>query len=521
MSNLSWKRNILGIIFLLLSILYTVLFFQKANFSDTMVFNIAHLKSLSNVFTSPINFDYWNHSGSLINLFSPWLTILSGWVFVNINIPFGFSIYLILITFLTLVSAYFYMNKFANDTFAALFFSVVYTFSMNRFWLVFHNQRLENYLVLIFLPMVYYGAYLFFKNESWKTLAWGMTLIIWTSPFVAIGVLATLIPMGILMIFSKISHRWAYWGELIVNSLKLFGIILITTIGFIGPLIHAQIGNRLVQNSNKNFNYLVWLNSFKFTLVQRYSLWGAGVLMVLLLVLIFLKSSFSYKLVMLEIIPLTLIMLFGLKNPVVDLSRLVLSFQSILDLFLAILVSRMAILIFQEGPGVLKLLLVIATVSGLGWFNYNQASDIRPQQTLIASQGVNYSKIAVDYHDNATNGQNKFLVDNQKTAVSFFTKKNDYWIQYYDPESALLDLPIQKYSGYKIQLNNEAVETSISKRKTLQLRTHPGKNIIEIHSQYDWIGIGSLLINLCGFIGLTYLSIRNLVWKNKKVPENS
>ena len=199
MASRSWKKIILGLIFLILSILYTILFFNKASFGETMTFNIAHLKSLSNVLVSPINFDFWNHTGSQMNLFSPWLTILTGWMFVQFNVIYGFSVYLTIVTFLTLVSAYFFMNKFHKDTFEALLFAIGYTFSLNRLLLVFSNQRLENYLVLIFLPMVYFGAYQFFTNHAWKTLVWGEALIVWTSPYVAIAVAATLVVAFVLM----------------------------------------------------------------------------------------------------------------------------------------------------------------------------------------------------------------------------------------------------------------------------------------------------------------------------------
>ncbi|PMD73425.1 hypothetical protein CBP76_01215 [Companilactobacillus nuruki] len=521
MSNHSWKKIILGFIFLLLSILYAVVFFQKVNFTQTTIFNIAHIKSLSNVFVSPINFDYWDHSGSLINLFSPWLTIMSGFLFVNFNVPIGFCVYLALITFLTLVSAYFYMEKFSKDTFESLLFAIIYAFSMNRFWLVFHEQRLENYLVLIFLPMFYYGVYIFFKNHSWKTLAWSFTLIIWTSPYMAIGVLLTLLPIGVLIIFSKISHHWKYWGSLSINSLKLIGLVLITTIGFIGPLIDIQFHHNIVQQPMKNFDFISWFNTFGFSTIQGYMLLAIGVLLSLLLIMIFLKSSFSYKVLMLEMIPLMAIIICRFQISEFDTSRLILAFQCILDLFVIILISRIIILVFQEGPGILKLFLMVLTIGGLGWLNYNQSNSIDSEQNFNISQKIDYSKTVVSYHDHAAIGKSKFLVDNKKADVSFYTKNNDYWIQYYNPKSVILDLPIQDYSGYKVQLNNETVKTTISKRGTLQLRTYSGKNIIEIHSRYNWIGIISLLINLFGFIILGYLSLKDLIGKNKKVPENS
>lgn len=519
MSNHSWKRIILGIIFLFLSIFYAVLFYQRANFGETMIFNIAHLKSLGNIFTSPINFNYWNHSGSQINLFSPWLTILSGWIFVNINVPYGFTIYLAIITFLTFVSAYYFMNKFSKNTLESLLFSVIYTFSLNRFNLVFQNQRLENYLVLIFLPMIYFGAYQLFNNRDWHILTWGLVLAIWTAPYIALAVVITLVPMFFAMIFKRTSHHWQYWGMLCLNIVKLMSITLITTVGYWGPLV-KQSSNKMVQDPIKNVDYFKWFDQFNFSQLQRYLLLSIVILLGLLLIIIFLKSKFSYKILLLETLPLTAAILFPIKLQFADASRLVFAFQIILELFLIIIVSRIAILICQEMPSILKLLLVAIATIGFSSLVYSQSTQLHAPKT-IAMANAKYEKFVVDYHDKATNGKNQFLVNGQKTSVSFYTKANDYWIQYYNPKSVILDLPIQKYSGYKIQLNNENVKTSISKRGTIQLRTHPGKSIVEIHTQYNWLGIGSLLLNLLGIMYLVYLSIKDLSWKKKKIPKNS
>jgi hypothetical protein len=55
MSVHSWRKVVLTIIFLILSIFYGVLFYQHASFNSEMMFNVAHIKSLTNIFTSPIN----------------------------------------------------------------------------------------------------------------------------------------------------------------------------------------------------------------------------------------------------------------------------------------------------------------------------------------------------------------------------------------------------------------------------------------------------------------------------------
>lgn len=520
MSSRSWKKVILGIIFLALSLFYTILFFQRANFNDMTIFNIVHLKSLANIFSSPINFDYWNHTGSMINVFSPWLTILPGWLFVKINILYGYGFYFLLITFLTFISSYYFMNKFSKDTLESILFSVIYTFSFNRFMLVFQNQRLENYLVLIFLPMIYYGAFQFYQNKGWQNLTWGLILIGWTAPYMALAVVATLIPLFIMMLFLRKSHQWKYWGQLLVNTLKVVFFSLVATVGFIGPLLFEQLPTKLIQTPIKRFNYVNWFNGLGFTMIQKYLLLGISVLSLLLLAMVFFKSSFSYKVIMLEIVPLVCLLIVPLQIQYFDISRIIPAFQSILDLFIAIILSRIVILVFQEVPSIWKLAVIILSIVGLSSVIYVKTNQIQATQTLVNSSNVDYSKFVWNYHDQATKGQNKFLANNRSAQVSFYTHANDYWIQYYNPQSVELDLPVQLYSGNKVELNNEPVKIKVSKRNTIQLRTNPGKNIIEIHAQYNWVAIISLLFSLIGFIVLGYCSLDRKTFKWKKLSEN-
>lgn len=523
MSVHSWKKVILGSIFLILSIFYSVLFFQHATFSDQMLFNIAHLKSLTNIFVSPINFDYWNHSGSLVNLYSPWLTVLSGLPFVSINATGGFVFYLTLITFLTFVSAYYYMNRFSHDTLESMLFSVIYTLSFNRFFQVFQQQRLENYLVMIFLPMAYFGLYSILHGDyrRWYILAWGMALIAWTAPYMALAVTLTMLPMVGLMIFSKTTHSWRYWGETILALLQALGLTILVTLGFTAPLFENQLQTKLQQVPIKNVNYQLWFEQFHFSDVQLYSLIAIGVLLLLLLFLIFFKSGFTYKLLLLEMVPIVMLLLNRYSLKEIDISRIIFSLQSILDLFVAIVVSRIVIMLFQETPAIWKLLIVTAVTLGCVGMIFQQANGLANKNKFSENSKTDYAKVVWDYHDQAATAKEQFLVNGKKAKVSFYTQNSDYWIQYYNPQATTMDLPIQNYSGYRITLNNEPVKTNISKRQTVQLQTNPGKNIIEIHAQYTLIGIISLLINLFSFILLGYLSINKGFWMNKKSSHSS
>ncbi|QCX24463.1 hypothetical protein FG051_04820 [Companilactobacillus futsaii] len=506
---------------MILSVFYTILFFKKANFGETMVFNVAHLKSLSNVFVSPINFDFWNHTGSQINFFSPWLTVLTGWLFVQFNVTYGFSVYLTIITFLTLISAYFFMNKFHKDTFEAILFAIAYTFSLNRFVLVFFNQRLENYLALIFLPMVYFGLYQFLTNQSWKYLVWGEVLLVWTSPYLAIAVAMTAIVAFILIPFYKVSHSWNYLKNFSFNIFKVIGMGILTTIGFIGPLVLKQLNLNWQQDPIKNFGYLNWFINLHLPQTQWYLLIAVGGLLLLLILMIFLQSSFAYKVIILEIIPITCLLIFQPTILKLDISRLIFAFQSIFDLFIIMILCRIILLVFQESPATLRLMILLISIVGLGYINYSQVSSDNPKQTLQMADSVNYNKFVMNYHDVAKNSNNVFKVDGKEERVSYHTKGSNYWIQYINPQTTALEVPIQYLANYQVQVNNEPVSVKKTKQNTIQFKTNPGKNMIEIHSRYDWPSLSLLTINLFGFMLLIYFSLQNIPLKNKKNPENS
>jgi hypothetical protein len=215
------------------------------------------------------------------------------------------------------------MNKFHKDTFEALLFAISYTFSLNRLFLVFFNQRLENYLALIFIPMVYFGAHQFFTNRSWKYLLWGEALIVWTSPYLAVAVAMTLIVAFILMPFCRVSHSWKYLRSISINSLKVIILGILTTIGFIGP-IFMRLNSKWQQDPMKNFDYLGWFTKLQLPQMQWYLLIAMSGLLLLLILMIFLQSSFAYKVIILEMIPIACLVilqprLFPIRYQSVDL----------------------------------------------------------------------------------------------------------------------------------------------------------------------------------------------------------
>lgn len=522
MSSNSWKKIILGIIFLIFSLFYVFVFFRNTAITDTMIFNIAHIKSLEDISTL-INFDYWNHSGSLLNLYSPWLTILPGALFLSQNLLAGFLLFMVVITYLTSLSAYYYMKKFSHNTFEALLFSAFYTFSLNRFFLVYQEQRLENYLVLIFLPMVYFGIYQIFSlhSKKWLTFALGLSLIIWTSPIVSLGVLLTILPMPIILFFNRQTHSVEYFKKWFLQILKSGLLTGVLTVGFWGVMLEDQVTKKLIQADYAKFNFIKWFNGMHLQLANQYLLLAIAILFVLLLLFIFWTGTFSYKIIILELIPLTYLLLFGINIKGINLSRLNLSFQMIFSLFVIVVGIRVILMLFQESPVILRLLILLVAILGLGYGNFLQAKDLQTTSPMNLHEKIDYKKYVVNYHDQAVTTNNQFLINGQSQEIQFFTKKNEYWVQYYNPKAVTMDIPVQNYAGINVTINNEKVRVKNSKRGTVQIRTQPNRNIIEIHSSYTPLGILMLAINLVGIIILIYVWVRQKRSPSKKIMVDS
>src|SRR5699024_6513720 len=145
--------------------------------------------------------------------------------------------------------------------------------------------------------------------------------------------------------------------------------------------------------------------------IQWYLLMAMGGLLLLLFLMIFLQSSFAYKVIILEMIPIACLLILQPKLSQLDISRLIFAFQSIFDFFLIMILCRMILLVFQESPAVLRLLIVLISIGGLGYANYSQVNADTSKQTLKTADSIDYQKFALNYHDGVKNSNNKFLID--------------------------------------------------------------------------------------------------------------
>ena len=116
------KNQIIDIIFMLfLSFAYVIpLFMSKGIYhsvNQDTYFHLSRIIGLDNVWSSPVNFNNFDHHGTMMNIFYPWLTLYPAFLFYKMmgNLVLGYNIYYFFITFLTMVVSYFSMKKIKNN----------------------------------------------------------------------------------------------------------------------------------------------------------------------------------------------------------------------------------------------------------------------------------------------------------------------------------------------------------------------------------------------------------------------
>lgn len=538
MKNRTSRTIILGIIFIVLSILYTVLFAPSGNIrlmdSYDMLFHLNRISSLGNIFYSPVNFDYWGHVGNMTSIFYPWLTILPGFLIFQLagNPVWGFLAFLTLITFGTFCSAYYFMKKFSNNTLQSFIFSIVYTLAFFRMASVFYRAGLAEYMSYIFIPMLFYEFYqlLSGKFSKWPLFALSFTLIVLTHPLTAFTVVILLIPLIPFTLFSKTSHSWSYWGHLLLSGFESIIMVLITTIGFSLPMIQQEkyisVNRPALLNLATTAKQPVQLFQDALgTDVRNYS-FGAIMLLALVLLLIFVwKSDLKYRLVGLEmlialILSTSIIPWSQLQNTFFNYLQFPWRFLNLFTFFAAVYISYGLARMVKNHSSLLKLLMMIIVLAGCISQTYISGNQLNHQITLAKHPAKITPKDSskyvtgfsqLDYYPQRSLSFKKDIahhvavVDGQKKKLATSWDQNTYTVQYYDQKSTEIDVPVLAYKGLNVTVNNEPVKHQISKRGTALVKTNPGQNRIELSYSYSSVAKLALIVNVIGLLFLLWI----------------
>ncbi|WP_125590320.1 glycosyltransferase family protein [Companilactobacillus jidongensis] len=526
MSSSTWKKTILGSTFVILSILYAYLLAIHGGSNWNLSFNIERIKSLENIFLSPTNFDYWNHSGTPVNLFMPWLTsILFMPLFRLGNDTVSYLLLFFVINLLTFISSYYFSEKLFRDTLQSFLFSIIYTLSLTRFNLVFDNQ-VSNYLILIFLPIVFYGLFQMIegKFKFWPVFSLGMILISLTSPWMSIGIAVTAIIMILLGVFSKQTHNWKYWGMMLLTGFESLILVIISTLGYTVPLIEQ---NNFYQNKIK-YSY-IRLGNFDFknyygSVQNKYLLISAIFIILVVIVFALMKTRLVVKLTAFGVIITGLLStdLIAWDFAGYDFKRLTFYFWIICIYLFCQFVSNLLASVLRNHSSLLKLfiLLVVTVISCISV--YANAAIFKSDNSL--STGLDHQERMMVHYPNKSiktkTDLNDFIINGKKSDIATQIYSDSFEFKYYDPNSVTIDIPVLAYKGRHVQINNETTSTKVSKRGTIKIKTQPGANIVHISYQYSGLAKISLLVSLAGLLILCWLILNKGRWTIRKIVYN-
>ena len=376
----NYKKTILCIIFLIFSIIYTFLFSPHGSIkmieSYDILFHLGRIASLQNIFTSPVNFNYWSHIGNLTNLFYPWLTIYPAFIFSKIvgNTLIGFLMFLTLVTWLTFMSSYYFMLKFSRSELQAALFSVIYTLSFFRMANVFCRTGVAEYTAYIFMPMVFcaYAGILCKNYHWWSVLALGYSLIVLTHPLTAFMTGIMFVPPLILLLLHKDTRSWSYWLRLIKTGIKTIMLVAIITCGYWLPveeqnynipmrrpltLVLSQTAKTPLQIIQGLVQSQLW--SYSLGIIM-------GVALLALLVFVW-KDSFVYQIVAIEaivaiILSTNLIPWQYLQNTFFNYLQFPWRFLNLATFFLAIYLSHLLVIIYKWSQSKSQILFLSAII---------------------------------------------------------------------------------------------------------------------------------------------------------------
>lgn len=528
-----WKKQILRILlFIVLTLCYLFFFTNsegqaiiKSNYDGD--FHFSRLLSLQNIWQSPVNFNYFDHTGEIVNLMYPWGTLYPMYLIFKVTNDFvsAYYIYFGILTFITLELTYWCAKKMKQSSSTAIIVAALYTFSMPRSSDIYCRMAVGEAIALTFFPLVVLGIYQIFYEEQphWITLATGMTLLVYShvlSLAVAAGVVA------LFLVLNLIRKN--------VNKAKLFallkatGMSLLLGIGFLIPMLQIMhsidLNNPMVHNLfqaalkpgdliTKSLNnsvdgvltfnviyiiviVLLFINFRKINGFFRDSLL-MGALLTILSTTIFPWDMFQKMFEMLQF-PWRLIGIAGLFlaiafAPVIQDYAQKHSKKSTTEMWLLIL------------SGIL--LCHFGTLDGVGSINGWKIGDTQEVFKTKMKDEVNFNGLD-DYAPKIV-GTDLESIHNQQICANaawhpLDAKRTSSKVTYtYDsPNATTAFLPVFNYPGEVVKHNGTRIEAEQAQDGATLVNLDEGKNVFEVSFEYTKLARLSWLVSLVAFVGL-------------------
>lgn len=525
------------LVLLLLCVVYVLPLFSirgiaHFRYQDTY-FHLSRIIGLDNVWKSPVNFNNFNHHGTMMNSFYPWLTVYPMFFLYKItnNLVLSYKLFYLLLTIVTMLISYFSVYKMKNDDRVAFLFSLIYTFATYRTVDIFTRAAMGEAVALTFLPLVLLGCYMIFFGEynRWYYLTIGMTLVLYTH------LLSVVMISGI--IFVSIIVSFYFWNEKI-ERLKNFFLATLWTIilsaGFLVPFIQQSIANNLkvpigrklfgIKPSdllmsclnNDSFDYTVGFVVLVFSIItfisfsrkSKYTI-DQGIFFFGLILLFISTSLFPWHLLVHS--PVNKIQFVWRLN---SYSTLLLSYGISLYLGEKFKIQNrkkhFSKLIF------ISLVVILHASSTIDLFTQHNFNRITPESAETLAKNYNHTDYAnedsINYPEFVL--KDKFTLNNDLVDPETSYTNSVYSIKINSPSAnSNLITPIYKYLGQEIYVNDKLIKGKLSEYGTTEVPLKKGISIIKISYSY------TLLAKLSAVLSLVALLF--IIWKIFVINRNN
>ena len=238
--SMIWRNIGILLLFLVLSCVYTIPVILNGEavlkYLNDGPFHLSRMLSLANIWQSPTNFNYFNHTGVPMGGFYPWLFLYPMyWIYQCVgSLSWSYYLYCAIVTFVTLVIAYYCSQKIVQSSRFSILFAVMYTFSTYRASDIYYRHSMGEIIAMMFLPLILLGIYQIFytKAKKWKALAIGMGCMAYShilSLFMA-GILVG--AFLVIQLCRRAVHKSTWWALMKATAL---GTLL--SIGSLGPIL--------------------------------------------------------------------------------------------------------------------------------------------------------------------------------------------------------------------------------------------------------------------------------------------
>ena len=239
------KNDFLRIVlFIILSFCYLIFFFNtkghlilKADVDGE--FHFSRIMSLSNIWQSPVNFHYYNHTGQIVNLMYPWATVYPMYWIIKLtgSIVGGYYTYFLILTFATLEITYQCLKHMKQKNLPSILGAVLYAFAICRTSDIYCRADVGEAVSMTIFPIVLLGIYrLFYLDKPhWKTLVVGMTLLVYTH---VLSLIIASVMVGLFTILSIVHRRLDI--NRFIGLLKATGMSILLGLGFFVPMFQVM-----------------------------------------------------------------------------------------------------------------------------------------------------------------------------------------------------------------------------------------------------------------------------------------